>query len=105
LEIKMPRKTTGTSRGRAQGAPAQVDPKVMLNATLRANPGRAQAFFFGGNIGDSIERRFNGNGFGGDALLGGGSDIWHGFYGNNSSYPAVNYGNYFGGGPGYGPGS
>jgi hypothetical protein len=71
----------------------RVDPGVMSRASIRANNSREKAVgYYYGNLGDSIERRFDGNeGFG------------EGSMGTGSSYPAQGYGNFYGTGLGYGP--
>lgn len=69
-----------------------VSPDVMLSATARANdPSKSNAYFYG-NLGDSIERRFNG----GDGGLGGGNDAFQGILGPGSTWQAQGFGNYFG---------
>jgi hypothetical protein len=82
----------------------QLDPNIMLHATNKANSRKAVADgLWGANLGDSIERRFNGGGggYGGfDGLGGADGGIWNG---NQGSYNAVGYGNYGGAGLAYGP--
>lgn len=56
----------------------QVDPNVMKSATIRAN----KAFGYNGHLGDSIERRYTEDSFGG--ILGGGED--YGMFGTNYGY-------------------
>lgn len=77
-------------------------PWSMASATNRVNAGRnkTKAYYYG-NLGDSIERRFNGNI--GDLLGGGGGYIGEGAMGTGSTYNAVGYGNFYGTGLGYGP--
>ncbi len=65
----------------------------MLNAMMRANAKNHTQGYFYGNMGDSIERRYNG---GGDYGLGGGNDAFQGVFGTNSTWQAQGYGNYFG---------
>jgi hypothetical protein len=65
---------------------------TMLAAGSRANDlNRAQAYYYG-NLGDSIERRYNDGG----GLLGGGHDGFAGTMGPSSSWQAQGFGNYFG---------
>jgi hypothetical protein len=72
-------------------------PDAMLNATARSNKSgdnqKALAYYFG-NMGDSIERRYNG--FDGFGPLGGGNDAFQGIYGPSNSWNAQGPGNYFG---------
>lgn len=67
-----------------------ASPDSMMQATGRANPGNRSQGYFYGNIGDSIERRGGGGG------LGGGSDVYDGTGGTNSTWNAQGNGNYFG---------
>lgn len=72
-----------------------ASPSQMLNATIRANArnqNSTRAYYYG-NMGDSIERRMPAGGTG----IGGGSDLYSGLNGLNTSYNAVGYGNYLGG--------
>lgn len=77
----------------------QASPTVMAAASNRANLQRvnkATAYYYG-NLGDSVERRFNGSG----PFLGGGSN--EGMMGTGTSYQAQGYGSYYGTSIGYGP--
>jgi hypothetical protein len=66
----------------------------MLNAMSRANTSNRSKAYFYGNLGDSIERRYNdGGGYG---LLGEGHDGFQGLFGPNSTWQAQGFGNYFG---------
>lgn len=77
----------------------------MLHATNRANSRmQTNAFYFGGSLGDSIERRLNTmhpNGF----LGGGGGHIGEGAHGLSSTWLGQGYGMQYGLGQGFGPGS
>lgn len=76
-----------------------ADPSSMMRATVRANSAKANKSlgYYHGNLGDSIERRFDGG------LGGGGGMISDGSMGMGLSYPAQGYGNFYGTGMGYGP--
>lgn len=60
--------------------------QAMARASQRAN-----AYYYGAGLGDSVEHRFNNF----NSFLGGGNDIYDGLTGLGS-YPAAGYGNYFG---------
>jgi hypothetical protein len=78
-------------------------PWAMAHATNKVNIARhkTQAYYYG-NLGDSIERRFTGD----IGLLGGGGGyLGEGSSGTGTSYGAMGYGNFYGTGLGYGPGS
>lgn len=81
-----------------------ADPWSMASATNRVNQGRQKtSAYYYGNLGDSIERRFNGD-LGG--LLGGGAGhVGEGATGIGTSYNSVGYGNFYGTGMGYGAGN
>jgi len=69
---------------------------VMLAATERSNTKSKSLAYFYGNMGDSIERRYNGmdgSPYGG---LGGGNDAFNGTLGAGTSWNAQGFGNYFG---------
>lgn len=72
-------------------------PDSMLTATARSNsrgdPQKALGYYFG-NMGDSIERRYNG--YDGYGPLGGGSDMGQGVFGPSNSWNAQGPGNFFG---------
>ncbi len=97
------KKTTGAKPTKREQLVARTaSPDVMLNASRRVNAalgGSTNAHQFGGNLGDSIERRFDG----GSDFLGGGPDLHQGAGGTQSTYPAQGYGNYYGAGQGFGP--
>lgn len=80
-------------------SPKRASAQTMLNATMRAN-NKSTGGFFGGNLGDSIERRFTGV----DGWLGGGNDAFNGILGTGGTWPAQGFGNYYGNGliPGVG---
>lgn len=89
-------KTTVVAKPKIQRA----DAAAMLHATQRANGGKSTAYYYGGNLGDSIERRY-GDGY---SFLGGGPvDGNAGMYGTGNTYMAQGYGNYFGAGQDAGP--
>lgn len=72
---------------------------AMMMASTRANARAAReksAAYYYGNMGDSIERRYNGFGDGG--LLGGGNDAFQGTFGGGGSWNANGGGNYYGSG-------
>jgi hypothetical protein len=86
-------RTSAASKVKARVLERTATPDAMLNAATRANSmDRAKGYFYG-NLGDSIERRFTGNG---DGLLGGGNDAFQGTYGTGQSWQAQGLGNYFG---------
>lgn len=95
-------RTTGAV-ARAKVAERYAAPDVMSRATFKANASSTEglaksvAYYYGGSVGDSIERRFQG---GPGDFLGGGGDF--GGYGTQSTYPAVGFGNFFGTGLGFG---
>jgi hypothetical protein len=88
----MTRKRTNAARNKSNAVMAT--PEVMLNAMMRANAKHHTSGYFYGNMGDSIERRYNGGGA--DYGLGGGNDAFQGVFGNNSAWQAQGPGNYFG---------
>lgn len=91
--VKKNNNKKASTRSRANLPAAKyADPSTMVNASIRSNQ-KANAYFYG-NMGDSIERRFNGFGPG----LGGGNDAFQGIMGAGSTYQAAGYGNYFGNG-------
>lgn len=80
-----------------------VNPHTMMRATAKANsrggaPDSTSASYYYGNIGDSIERRLP-DGLGNGSHLGGSMDLFQGAFGAGTAYPAVGFGNYFGGAP------
>lgn len=86
-------RTNAQQKTRNDSIERTADANSMLSATSRANdPARSKAYFYG-NMGDSIERRYGGDGYG---LLGGGSDAFQGAFGPGGSYQAQGLGNYFG---------
>ena len=71
----------------------------MLAATQRSNviAAREKALgYFYGNMGDSIERRYNGMDGGSQMGFGGGSDFGAGTLGASTNWSAQGFGNYFG---------
>jgi len=88
------RTNAATVRLRQDTIAKMADPNAMLGAATRANgPDKSLAYFYG-NMGDSIERRFNGDG----GMLGEGNDGFQGIMGAGSSWQAQGFGNYFGSG-------
>lgn len=81
-----------------------ASPWLMASASNRANASRNKASgYYYGNLGDSVERRFNGDL--GSMLGGAGGYIGEGGMGTGSTYNSVGYGNFYGTGMGYGAGS
>lgn len=86
--------TRRRTNARKEAVNKSASPDIMFAAGSRANDAnRAQAYYYG-NLGDSIERRFNDGGYGG--LLGEGHDGFSGTLGPASSWQAQGFGNYFG---------
>ncbi len=88
---------TMNKKAKAVDRSNEAKPDAMLRAVQKATSAKTSAYYFG-NLGDSIERRFNGNGGG----LGGNSDLYHGSQGIGNSYNAVGWGNFYGTGQGFG---
>lgn len=100
----MAKRTIAAIPGRSDVTDRIASPWAMARASNQMNEARnkSQGYYYG-NLGDSIERRFNGD-FG--QFLGGGSNyIGEGSMGTGSTYNAVGYGNFYGTGLGYGAGS
>lgn len=87
------RRTNAASKLREKAISRTANADIMLNAASRANGiDRTKGYFYG-NMGDSIERRYNGQDGG---SLGGGSDAFQGMFGANSTWQSQGFGNYFG---------
>lgn len=95
-------RTNARDRRRADAVSKTAAPDTMFTATSRSNnqaggvaPRHQQTMaYFYGNLGDSIERRYNDPG--GYGLLGGGHDGYDGVFGANTTWQAWDYGNYLG---------
>lgn len=87
------KRTNAAHRARERAVGRVAGPDAMLNAVTRANgTDRAKGYFYG-NLGDSIERRYNGPDGG---LLGEGHDGFQGLFGANQAWQGQGFGNYFG---------
>lgn len=86
-------RTNAIQKTRERSLEKTASADAMLSAASRANSSdRAKGYFYG-NLGDSVERRYNGFG---DGLLGGGHDGFQGIMGAGSSWQGQGFGNYFG---------
>ncbi len=96
-------RTNGRLKARAEAIErtAAVDPGAMSRASARANE-RTKGYF-GGNLGDSVERRLSALGPG-NFLGGAGGHVGEGAFGLGTTYQAQSYGGYFGAGQGFGAG-
>jgi hypothetical protein len=84
------KRTNAVEKAREAVMSRAASPNTMLSATSRTNGMDRTKGYFYGNMGDSVERRADG-----DGMLGGGSDM---FGGGGSSWQAQGPGNYFGSG-------
>lgn len=86
-------RTNAAQKVRERTIARSASADAMLAAASRANGmDRTKGYFYGGNMGDSIERRYSG----GDGMLGGGNDAFQGVFGPNSTWQSQGFGNYFG---------
>ena len=86
-------RTNAAQKARERNIARSASADTMLSAATTANGSdRAKGYFYG-NLGDSIERRYNGDGGG---LLGEGHDGFQGVFGPNASWQGQGFGNYFG---------
>jgi len=87
------KRTNAVTKNSSQNTISRMaDANAMFAAASRSND-KSKAYFYG-NLGDSIERRFGGDG----GMLGEGHDGFQGIMGAGSSWQAQGFGNYFGSG-------